>query len=188
MPHPLSFATHDLGLLALRFQRNHEPASFSIGLELLVSPQIAPPPQPFALADIVCDRYASGEHHSHACAAFFSTRCTAGAMDAVVEPTTSRAPWSRRSRRSSTFLARVGADGMREVRARNQRRVAASRGAAFSVLMHPCFVLFTGPSARVLPSASRSAEVGLAAAERVRVVGPAVLVDAAPLGRRPTAV
>ena len=138
MPHPLSFATHDLGLLALRFQRNHEPASFSIGLELLVSPQIAPPPQPFALADIVCDRYASGEHHSHACAALFSTRCTAGAMDAVVEPTTSRAPWSRRSRRSSTFLAMVGADGMREVRASTQRRVAASRGAAFSVLMHPC--------------------------------------------------
>ena len=49
-------------------------------------------------------------------------------------------------------------------------------------------VLFAGPSARVLPSSSRSAEVGLAAAERVRVVGPAVGVDAAPLGRCPTAV
>ena len=40
----------------------------------------------------------------------------------------------------------------------------------------------------MLPSASRSAEVGLAAVERVLMVGPAVGVDAAALGRRPTAV
>ena len=50
------------------------------------------------------------------------------------------------------------------------------------------FVLFAHPTVPVLPSASRSAEVGRTAAERVQAVNRTLAKDAGPLGRRTTVV
>ena len=153
-----------------------------------MSPPIAPPPRPFALADIVCDCCTSGELCSHSCAACQQVRGTFGTAGAI------------RRRPEAEHRERVDFDERSPSPPRQwplgRRRCVRARSGArqpLAALYSACswtrvIVLFAGPSARVLPSSSRSAEVGLAAAERVRVVGPAVGVDAAPLGRCPTAV
>ena len=91
-----------------------------------MSPQIAPPSQPFALADIVHTCYASGELNSHAFATFTSTRRITGVTSAIEHQL-----WAEHH-------GRVGFDEPPSFRLRQQpvgcERCARARGGAWRLL------------------------------------------------------